>query len=76
MIPQVIVMADRCLRALDVRERTELHINTLGDAERSVPKWASGFFIERLASRIRYKEALREYFSTRIRLLSSESQLR
>nr|CCA15469.1 unnamed protein product [Albugo laibachii Nc14] len=57
---EVIVMADRCLRALDVRERTELHINTLGDAE----------------SRIRYKEALREYFSTRIRLLSSESQLR
>ncbi|CCI39308.1 unnamed protein product [Albugo candida] len=57
---EVLMMADRCLRALGMRERTELHINTLGDAE----------------SRLRYKQALGDYFSSRLRLLSSDSQLR
>lgn len=70
------MMADRCLRALGMRQRTELHINTLGDAERFVPSADVMILISALCSRLRYKQALGDYFSSRLRLLSSDSQLR
>jgi histidyl-tRNA synthetase len=57
---EVIVLADRILNTLGVRQRTELELNTLGDPE----------------SRAAYREALISYFSGRVSELSEDSRRR